>query len=686
MSDGFWSTEPTPAEAGPALPGGLLDVLGVAVVVLDSEGRIVLWGPQAEELFGYASHEALGALAVRFLVDEEHLDLAIDLFAEVIEDGEPWAGVLPIRCKDGSTRLVEFRNMRLEDQHGTFFALGLAGDRSTLRRVERDLALSVRLISQTPIGVGVLDPELRFVTVNAALERLNGLPAAEHIGRHVREVLPFLDTEAIEATMRQVLATGKPELDQFTTGRTPDSPERERAWRVSYYCLEDPAGNVLGLATSVVDVTEQHYAAMQAARARRQLALIADASKRVGTTLEVDTTARELAEVCVPELADAATVALLDRFTECAHPADHPAFHLAAAAPPAAAAPCGSSVPDAADPLVVQCLETGKPIRALGSSPAVPPDASSPVPDGVARHPRLVVPLIAHDQVIGALDLKRSTTSHPYDDDDLSLAQELASRAAVCIDNARGYQSQRQAAEALQRHLLPHQPPTRSGLEIAYRYRPARSAGSVGGDWFDVIPTSRERTALIIGDVMGSGIPAAATMGQLRTAIRTLATLGLDPAHILQHVDANVTGLEHDIATCVVADYDPHQAACRIATAGHLPPVLLRAGQSPVLLDLPSGAPLGVGGVTFHTTRLRLSPGDRLVLYTDGLVETRDEPIDDRLAALLRVLADPPTSLESVCDLLLNALRSDEHDDATLLIAQATRPPGSLGREGGPYQ
>ncbi|MFG2832400.1 SpoIIE family protein phosphatase [Streptomyces sp. NPDC048434] len=662
MTEGWWAAGSAQVRAGPSPPGALLDVLGVAAVVLDAEGRIVLWSPQAEALFGYTAGEALGAFAGRLLVSEENLEQVIDLFSQVMEGGGPWAGVFPVRCKDGSTRSAEFRNMRLEDRDGHFFALGLATDQPTLRQVERDLAVSLRLVAQTPIGIGVLDTQLRFITVNPALERLNGLPAAEHVGRHVRDAVPFLDTEDIENTMGEVLATGKPVLDRFTVGRTPADPATEHAWRVSYHCLEDSAGNVLGLATSVVDCTEEY-------RTRNHMALLADASKRIGTTLDTDTTARELAEVCVPDLADSATVDLLALVTDDnqieSRPENPHDFH------PAATASTTGSPSSAPARIVAGCIDTGCPLQLYEGAAGTSGQAAAPGTGARSggKCCRLVVPLIAHGEVIGALDLARSRESAGFDQDALALTQEIASRAAVCLDNAHGYQQQRQAALALQRHLLPHRPPQHSGLSVAYRYRPARAASAVGGDWFDVIATPHQTTTLVIGDVMGSGLSAAGTMGQLRTAIRILATLGLDPARILQHVDINATGLEHGIATCTLAVYDPRQATCCIATAGHLPPVHLH-GQQPTLLDLPTGAPLGVGGVSFHTTHLRLAPGDRLVLYTDGLIETRDEPIDCRLDMLLRTLRGAPTGVEAVCNLLMDTLHIDDLDDATLLVAQ----------------
>jgi PAS domain S-box-containing protein len=238
----------------------LLDLLSVAAVLLDAEGRIVLWSPQAEELFGYTSQEALGQYAARLLVHEQHLDLMIRLFSEVMRTGQGWAGTFPVRHKDGSTRLVEFRNMRLLDDRGDFYALDIATDEAALRQVERDVALSTRLVSQSPIGLAVLDTDLRYVAVNPALAQINGVPAEDHLGRQVREALPFLEVDAIEAALRQVLTSGKPVIDQHSVGRTPADPDNDHAWSVSYYRLDGPGGRVLGVAIVLADVTDRHRA------------------------------------------------------------------------------------------------------------------------------------------------------------------------------------------------------------------------------------------------------------------------------------------------------------------------------------------------------------------------------------------------------------------------------------------
>ncbi|MGW3665054.1 SpoIIE family protein phosphatase [Streptomyces sp. NPDC005141] len=669
-------------------PTGLLDVLSVGAMVLDAEGRIVFWTPQAEELIGYTAEEALGKYAARLIIHPEHLQSVTKLFADVLETGRSWAGAFPIRHKDGSTRLMEFRNMRLLDDLGDVYALGIAADHTLLQRVETDLALCEQLINQSPIGLALMDPDLRYLMVNPALQRIDGIPAEDHIGRHLRETLPFPDVDTVESALRQVLTTGTPLLDQYHVGRPPADPEHEHAWSLSFYRLEDPGGRVLGAAASVVDVTERHRAAAEADRARRRLALIADASTRVGTTLEVEQTARELADIATPELADVVAVDVLDSALACrrkrrpdngpeffralALKASHPTVALRAADPP------GDLAAYDGDRMVTLCVHTGRPVlvRHVGEHdlPRIARDAEGTALLARAGvHSYLAVPLIAHGEVLGALDLKRTRNPLPFDDDDVVLATELATRAAVAIDNARWFQSVRNTAVTLQRSLLPEHPPHLNGLEVASRYQPAQATSEVGGDWYDVIPLADERTALVVGDVMGNGIDAAATMGRLRTATCAYADLDLEPGDVLQHLDKITCDLEHYIVTCLYAVYDPRTRECRIANAGHMPPALARPDTAPVLLDLPTGAPLGVGGIPFETTTVELNPADLLVLYTDGLVETRLHPIDDRLNVLLSFLDEPRRPLEEICDLLLYGLRnSDDHDDVALLVARAT--------------
>ncbi|MEU8677631.1 SpoIIE family protein phosphatase [Streptomyces sp. NPDC048560] len=676
------------AQLGGSPPGGLLDVLGVAAIVLDSDGRIVFWSPQAHELIGYSAEEALGQLAIQLLVAEEHVDLVLRLFGEVMSGEGSWAGTFPVRHKDGGTRLLEFRNMRLLDDLGDVYALGLATDQATLRRVERDLALSVRLVDQSPIGLAVVDKDLRYVMVNPALERINGMSANDHLGRSA-EAVSFMGGSIVDSAMRQVLATGVPLVDQYTVGHTHDDPDTEHAWSVSFYRLEDSSGKVLGVGVSAVDVTDRHRAALDAERARHRLSVVADASVRIGTTLDLDQTARELADVAVPEIADLAAVDVLEaalkghRNPDPSHgPAVFRALAVVTAYPTAAvsaADPPGEVARYDAERLIARCVNTGRPVMVPHVGEAdlrlIARNAQSATLLAEAGvHSYLAVPLIARGEVLGALDLVRAQNPLPFTDDDATLAGELAARAAVCIDNARWYQAQRDTALTLQRSLLPHPPPCLYGLEVAARYQPAGAAIEVGGDWYDVLSLTDDRTALVVGDVMGSGINAASTMGRLRTATQTLAGLDLPPADVLRNLDRITAGLDPYIATCIYALYDPHTAQCQISTAGHLPPVRIRPGHRPELLDLPTGAPLGVGGVPFRTTSVDLDPGDQLLLYTDGLVETRDQDIDARLDMLVALLDGPQRNIEGTCDHLLAALRQpSNHDDVALLIARIRR-------------
>ncbi|MEU1472245.1 SpoIIE family protein phosphatase [Streptomyces sp. NPDC005761] len=664
--------------------GGLLDVLGVGAMVLDTEGRIVLWSPQAEQLLGYAPGEALGRFAAQVLVDEEHFELVLRLFTGVMSSGEAWAGVFPVRHKDGTSRLLEFRNMRLQDDRGDFYALGLAADGATLREVERDLALSVRLVDQSPIGLAVLDGDLRYLAANRALERMDGLSAGGHLGRRVGEALPFLDTDTIEAAMRDVLRSGVPQVSHEVVGRTPADPGTDRAWSVSLYRLDDSGGRVLGIALSLIDVTDRFRAAAEVERARHRLALIADASVRIGTTLDLEQTARELAEVTVPELADVAAVDVLDSVLKgrpglTEGPLLIQALAIVAARPNPvveAADPPGHAAQYGADRLITRCVRTGRPVREpyldAGILARIARDSrSAALLAQAGAHSYLAVPLIARGEVLGAIDLIRTDNPLPFTEDDEVTACELAARAAVSIDNARLYRQQRETALTLQRSMLPRDHHDPVGLEVASRYQPAASRYEVGGDWFDVIGLRHGRTALVVGDVMGSGINAATTMGRLRTATQTLSRLGLQPAEVLGHLDEITADLDPSFATCVYAVFDPDAGRCRVSTAGHLPPVLIPRGGAPRLLGLPPGAPLGVGGVPFSDVTVPFGPGDRLVLYTDGLVETRDDDIDSRLATLLELLRRPDPSLDESCDRLLRELRAPQNlDDVALLMAR----------------
>jgi serine phosphatase RsbU (regulator of sigma subunit)/anti-sigma regulatory factor (Ser/Thr protein kinase) len=289
------------------------------------------------------------------------------------------------------------------------------------------------------------------------------------------------------------------------------------------------------------------------------------------------------------------------------------------------------------------------------------------------RATSLFVPLRARGRVLGLVGLHRDGGDGPaFAAADVALVEEIVARAALALDNVRLYDEARTTAVALQRSLLPSQQPRVTGVDSASRYLPGRRDLGVGGDWFDVIPLSCGRVAFVIGDVMGRGLRAAAAMGQLRTAVRMLAVLDPMPEDVLRHLDDLAQGTDEvQLATCVYAVFDPVDRSLSFATAGHPPPVMQGPDGVARPLPQPSGAPLGVGGVPFESTTVRVEDGARLALYTDGLVESRDVDIDDGLRRLARSIADGPADLEALCDHVLADLGRDEDhdDDIALLVA-----------------
>ncbi|WP_037671129.1 SpoIIE family protein phosphatase [Streptomyces griseus] len=667
-----------------AAPGGLLDVLRVAALVLGSDGRIALWSPEAESLLGFSAEEALGRDAGALLVAPENRPKARELFDRV-RTGARWAGVFPVRHKDGSMRRVEFRTMQLRDARGDIHALGLGADAETVRNMERDLALSHILVSQSPVGIAVFDTDLRWVRVNRSLERLNGVPEEAVLGRRVGEVLPALDVEAIESRMRRVLRSGEPLLDQQTVGRTAADDE-DHAYSESYHRIEDANGRVLGLAISVLDVSERQRAAAEVAKARERLAVIADAGVRIGTTLDLRQTARELADVAVPELADLAAVDVLDSVVHSAAvrtggPLGFRALALKTGRPTdaiKAVDPVGEPTLYSSSRVITQCVREARPILLAHVDDTAlrriaRDDSAAETLRRAGVHSYLAAPLVARGEVLGTLSLCRTVNSRPFDDQDLTLATELSARAAICIDNARMYGRERDTALTLQRSLLPQEPLRYGGIEVASRYLPAVS--EVGGDWFDVIPLKDGKVGLVVGDVMGKGVHAAAIMGQFRTATRALARLDLPPAELLCHLDdlAASLGDSETLATCVYVVCDPQRGRCEVSRAGHLPPVLVAPDGKAAFLDIAGGVPLGVGGVPFSVEERELADGALLALFTDGLVESHETPVGAGMRTVLRLLDGNRLPLEEVCDILLGALNREPDDDVALLLARRTR-------------
>ncbi|MFF6772843.1 SpoIIE family protein phosphatase [Streptomyces sp. NPDC012637] len=441
--------------------------------------------------------------------------------------------------------------------------------------------------------------------------------------------------------------------------------------------------------------SEEVVAAYQEERDRllqRRLALTDRASKRIGTTLDISRTAEELTEVCTEDFADFVTVDLFDSALDETGTGPPEALTQRRVAQRSVLDDCPESplrvggthtYPDDSEP--VRALTTGRSVlhHIAGTempSWVAPSESHGRALRDLGLHSVLLVPLHARGDTLGLVQFVRHRTSAPFDDDDLLLAQEIVSRAAVSIDNARRYTHERSTALALQRTLLPRNTVKHAAVETASRYLPAGSRAGVGGDWYDVIPLSGARVALVVGDVVGHGLRAAATMGRLRTAVRAFADIDLMPDELLTHLDDVVIRMQREespdegetSATCLYAIYDPVSRRCSLASAGHVPPTVVTPSKiSENLPEVPIGPPLGLGGLPFETTEFELPEDSLLVLHTDGLIAGRTRDVDQGLATLHDVLTSAPDSLEEICDRLLAALLPGRPaDDVALLVAR----------------
>ncbi|AJE82691.1 magnesium or manganese-dependent protein phosphatase [Streptomyces albus] len=297
------------------------------------------------------------------------------------------------------------------------------------------------------------------------------------------------------------------------------------------------------------------------------------------------------------------------------------------------------------------------------------------LPDGKRA---ILAPLRGRRRVIGAAIFLRRPDRSAFETDDLLVAAQLATHSALGIDKAVLYGREAYIADELQRTMLPETLPRAMGVRLASRYLPAAETARVGGDWYDAIPLPGSRVALVVGDVMGHSMTSAAIMGQLRTTAQTLAGLGLPPQEVLHHLDEQAQRLGTDrMATCMYAVYDPVSHRITIANAGHPPPVLLHLGGRAEVLRVPPGAPIGVGGVDFEAVELDAPAGATLLLYTDGLVESRlrdvwtgIEQLRERLAATAQLTGpDHPPPLEALCDEVLDMLGPGDRDDDIALLA-----------------
>ncbi|MFG2180910.1 SpoIIE family protein phosphatase [Streptomyces abikoensis] len=529
-------------------------------------------------------------------------------------------------------------------------------------------------------GVVIVGGDGRVMLANDEARRLLGLPEDVE-GRAV-------DGLGLDPRMAELLVSRRVATDEVI-------PVGERLLAVNNRPT-DRGGGPPGSVATLRDSTELRALAGKAEVARERLRLLYDASVAVGTTLDVRTTAGELTQVASPRFSDYATVDLAE-----------PVLHGEEPRPSTAGAPelrrvAVSGVRDdhplygagevhrfAAPTPQAQGFMSGHPVLVADLSESVgwrtqDPARTQQILD-YGFHSLITVPLKARGVLMGIVNFWRAEGSEPFEEEDLSLAEELAARAAVCIDNARRFTREHAMAVTLQHSLLPRGVPEQGALDIAYRYLPAQAG--VGGDWFDVIPLPGARVALVVGDVVGHGLHAAATMGRLRTAVQNFSSLDLPPDELLGHLDELVARIDQEAAeaaeaggeaaiagaTCLYAIYDPTSGTCSLARAGHPPPAVVGPEGDVTFPELPAGPPLGVGGMPFEAMELTLPEGSSLVLYTDGLVEDRRRDFDAGLTILAHTLARPGRTPQQTCEAVLEALLPAEQTDDIALLAARTR-------------
>ncbi|MFF4545473.1 SpoIIE family protein phosphatase [Streptomyces sp. NPDC001435] len=697
--DAMWQVSP---------PGSMYDYIKVASFSIGPGGLVDQWSLRAEQLFGIPAERAVGMDPIEAFIDPDLRERGQRKMAEIL-DGREWTGVVPFRMPDtadaerGEEALAEVYVMPTRTAEGDRAAVCIVVDVRTLRSIETDLAASQAIFGQSPFGFLLIDPDLRVRRANMRFASIFGGTPDDHRGKGVHDYLPRSEAERVAATLRRVLETGNSITDMHVTGFVPGSEER-RHWSINLYRVHSGSGRPIGIAWLGTDITARRAAAREAAAARRNLALLNEAGARIGNSLDLETTARELLDVVVPGFCDLATVDLYQGLLA----GDETPPGLADGSAELRRVAYASAVSDApfvggGSPVAVGAVHHYSFNSPCAGALRTARPQNVPAEEGGLVQSTLAVPMVAHDTVVGLAQFSRTKGSEPFGERDRDLAVELAARAAVCIDNARLYRREHERALILQRSLLPPGDPEASGLDIACRYLPGNAATEVGGDWFDVIELPGHRTALVVGDVMGRGLRAAVAMGELRTAVRTLALLDLEPAEVLSALDEIARGLgtpggvqqatraarqprdadlsEVYLATCVYAVYDSVTRRCTFANAGHLPPVLVEPGEAALMLDVPPGMPLGVGGEPFEEVEVELPEGALLALYTDGLVESRHHPLDEGLQAFVGALTDPASPLEDVCDHVLNTL--DTHhgeDDIALLMARVQGlPADSVG-------
>jgi PAS domain S-box-containing protein len=651
-----------------------------ATAVTDAAGVVTGWSEGARRLTGHTAEEVVGRAARELLADQPPGPVVAAL-----------KGTVVLRHRDGSPLTLVLDACPVLGGDGTPTGYVITGRPPG----SAEQTLAGQAFQQASMSMSVFDTRQRYLRLNGVACRVMGVPEEALLGRFFADTVEDAEhSRGFLANLRQVAETGRPARYESFTGAP--ALNHEHAWTCEMWPLHDEGSTEpTGVALAAFDSSDQYWA-------RQRLALLNEAAATIGTTLDVVRTAEELVGLLVPRYADFASVDLL----EWVLGADEPPTVLEGdiALRRVAHGSAHEGTPEAAVRLGATDVypAPSPPARALRDGRAALSQAGEPdfvrwVAERNARapagrsyrkgvHSLLAVPLKARGTTLGVVVAVRIAHPDDFAADDAVLGEELASRAAVCIDNARRFARERTTALALQNSLLPRGLPGQAAVEVAHRYLPSGSLAGIGGDWFDVIPLSGSRVALVVGDVVGHGIASSATMGRLCTAVRTLADVDLPPDELLTHLDDLVTHLASDDreddaaelgATCLYAVYDPVSRRLTAAAAGHPPPALVLPDGTTQLVPLSAGPPLGVGGLPFEATEIELPEGAVVALYTDGLIEDRDRDVDHATDELCRALTAKTDTLDDLCDTVLKAVLPEEPSDDVALLLARTRVLGA---------
>ncbi|MEA2404287.1 MAG: hypothetical protein QOE08_934, partial [Thermoleophilaceae bacterium] len=549
---------------------------------------------------------------------------------------------------------------------------------------ERARNLVDTLFDSAPVGLGFYDTELLCVRVNEALAEMNGLPLDEQVGRDLEEL--FGDAgERLVTICRRVLETGQPVVGLDFSAEMPSVPGTRRHFTVSLTPLRAPDGAVLGVAAAVMDVTERRTLLERERATARRASFLARAGEILESSLDFDATLQNVANVCVPDVADICWVRVVGEGGEIRLGA----FAHEDRAHDAVAIELDSRFPVDPDSGVgaMAAIRTGR----TDVVPLIDPDVvraaignneQADLFASLGATASISVPLRARNRTVGAITVMTAQSQRSFTSDDVRLMEELARRAGLSIDNARLYTERTRIAHTLQAELLPSRLPVVPGAEVAVRYRAAGELNEVGGDFYDVFQRPDGDTALVIGDVSGKGAEAAAVTALARHTVRASSMHGSSPCQALTMLNDALVVQRGGAEFCTVcAARLGADGALDIALAGHPPALVLRRDGS-VERHGEAGTLLGVfPDPSLTQTSLSLDAGDTLLLYTDGVTDTGPGGAELGEAALEQLLATlagrSPEEIVAEVERVAVATQDDQpRDDIALLAVRigAERP------------